>query len=318
MPDFHQLVSQDVRNYWADEAREFTPWVADDIRSEQSSFVEDVLGLDLEVIATERSVGRYQLDILAEVSADGRRIVIENQLTSSDHDHLGKSIAYAAGIDADIIVWIAPRFHDEHVDAAQWLNKNSREGIDIFAIELDVVTIGDSDPAVRLTTVAQPSEWTDRIQRSESEVTETQQTYEQFWTEFRDRLEQEKTPLRPRQPPQRAYFGNPIGRSDVHLSFRAAKQSDELACILMIDEVDVYENLVAQRKEIESEIGTDLRWEPPPESDSKSYRAKIVATREGNIFVEDSRDDLWNEYQTWFIEMGTRFHEVFGERVQRL
>lgn len=315
MPTFRQLKTQDVRDYWADEAREFTPWVADDIQSEQSSFLEDILGLDLELVATERHVGRYQLDVLAEVSADGRTVVIENQLTSSDHDHLGKSIAYAAGIDADIIVWIAPQFYDEHVDAAHWLNKNSREGIDIFAVELNVVTIGNSDPAVQLSAVAQPSEWTDRIQRNESDLTQTEQIYEQFWTEFRDRLEQTPSPLRPRQPPQRGYYDNPMGHSDALLSFAATKQSNEIACILTLETVDLYEKLSAQRDEIESEFETDLDWRPPADAQPESDRSRIKAAREGDIFVDEARDQRWEEYHTWFIEMGTKFHEVFRDRI---
>lgn len=48
------------------------------------------------------------MDILASTVNVGRTVVMENQLGSSDHDHLGKSIAYAAGVDADIIVWIVP------------------------------------------------------------------------------------------------------------------------------------------------------------------------------------------------------------------
>ena len=135
--EFHELEPQDVREYWTHEAHDFTPWLATSIGSEEVSHLEDVLGLDLEVTETEKSVGKYNVDIVAEVVDDGRQVVIENQLSSSDHDHLGKSIAYAAGVDADIIVWISPTFNDEHRDAIQWLNKNSREGIDLFAIRLD-------------------------------------------------------------------------------------------------------------------------------------------------------------------------------------
>jgi hypothetical protein len=88
-PEFQELSSQNVRDYWNHEAHDFTPWLADSIQTEDSSHFEDVLGLDLEVIETERSVGRYNLDILAEVVDDDRQLVIENQLEEFDHDHLG-------------------------------------------------------------------------------------------------------------------------------------------------------------------------------------------------------------------------------------
>jgi len=193
--DFRDLEKQDVREYWAHEAQEFTPWIADQIQADETSHLEDVLGLELEVVETEKKVGKYSVDILARVSTDSRNVVIENQLTPSDHDHLGKAIAYAADVDADIIVWIAPRFNDEHRDAIQWLNSNSREGVDLFALRLEVWKIGDSAPAVRLNPIDQPSEWKEKAQRAASELSDRDQAREEFWTMFRDRIEQERTPL---------------------------------------------------------------------------------------------------------------------------
>jgi len=58
----------------------------------------------------------------------------------------------------DIIVWISPTSNDEHRDAIQWLNKNSREGVDLFAIQFEVWRIGESPPAVRFNPVEDPSE----------------------------------------------------------------------------------------------------------------------------------------------------------------
>ena len=112
MQTFQELKTQEVRHYWADEARDFTPWLASQIEDEGVSQLEDTLGLDLEVLDTEKDVGRYRVDIVAETVEESRTVVIENQLEQSDHDHLGKSIAYAAGVDADIIVWLAPKFND--------------------------------------------------------------------------------------------------------------------------------------------------------------------------------------------------------------
>jgi hypothetical protein len=319
MTTFHELVSQDVRLYWGDEAKDFTPWLAGEIDEDHTSHIEDVLGLDLQVIDTERSIGRYNLDILAEVESDNRTVVIENQLAPSDHDHLGKAIAYAAGVDADIIVWIAPRFYDEHIDAAQWLNKHSREGVDIFALKLEVVTIGESEPAVRFTPLAEPSEWTNRVQRPNEDLTETQRVYEQFWTEFRDRIENTQTKLRPRSPSARHYYSNPIGVSGIHISFTTAKSADHLGCVLTIaDDATAFEALYAEKEEIESELGTTVEWDHPTETPSGRQRSRIRAVREGSIFVDEDREERWEEYQEWFIQMGERFHDIFGPRISDL
>ena len=315
MPEFASLESQDVREYWENEARDFTPWLAQQIRAEGVSKLEDALELDLEVIEEEKSVGRYNVDILAEVVDDNRNVVIENQLGSSDHDHLGKSIAYASGVDADIIVWIAPRFYDEHRDAMQWLNENSREGVDLFAIRLEVWRIGESEPAVRLNPVAEPSEWKEKAQRSNEELTETEELREEFWTAFRDRLEERNTPLSARKPFPDYYYNNPIGKAGFELQFTIKLTENELGVGLVIrDDAEVYWQLAEEREEISQQFDEELTWEEPEETRSGKERSKIMVTRQANVTDQSQ----WDEYLEWLIKNGERFHDVFYDRLQRL
>lgn len=313
--DFRDLEKQDVREYWAHEAQEFTPWIADQIQADKTSHLEDILGLELEVVETEKRVGKYSVDILARVSTDSRNVVIENQLSSSDHDHLGKAIAYAAGVDADIIVWIAPRFNDEHQDAVQWLNSNSREGVDLFALQLEVWKIGDSDPAVRLNPIDQPSEWKEKAQRAKGKFSEKEQTREEFWTLFRDRIEQERTPLRSRKPSPRHYYSNPIGTSGFHISFLFDRRAEERGITLFIeDDEQAFWKLKEEQAEIEDEMGQTLEWVEPEETRSGNMRSKIRLRTDGTL---DDRE-LWDEHIEWFLQYGELFHEVFGDRLQRL
>lgn len=314
-PNFQELESQSVREYWEDEAREFTPWLANEIRSEETSYLEDILGLDLEVIEIEKSVGKYSVDILARVGNDGRNVVIENQLTTSDHDHLGKAIAYAAGIDADIIVWIAPKFNDEHSDAIQWLNDNSREGVDLFALRLEVWKIGDSDPAVRLNPVDQPSEWKERARRAENELSDREERREEFWTAFRDRIEEEQTSLQPRKPGSRLYYSNPIGKSGFHLAFVFnTTEGERYVCLIIEDDEEAYWQLEADREQIEDEMGTSLVWIEPEETRGGNIRSQIQLRTDGTL---DDRD-MWENHIDWFVRYGERFHDVFYDRIQQL
>jgi hypothetical protein len=315
MPEFASLESQEVREYWEHEAQEFTPWIASEIRAERVSELEDSLGLDLEVIEEEKSVGRYNVDILAEVVDDNRKVVIENQLNPSNHDHLGKSIAYASGVDADIIVWISPRFYDEHRDAIQWLNENSREGVDLFAIRVEVWKIGDSDPAVRLNPVAEPSEWKEKAKRSEGELTETEQLQEEFWTEFRDRIEDRDTPLSARKPYPQHWYNNPIGKVGFELSFIFNTRDNELRAQLIIeDDGEAYRELTDQSQQIEAEFGSELMWHEPEETRSGKERSRINVAKS----VDVTEQDQWDEYHDWIIEHGEKFHDVFYDRIQRL
>lgn len=313
--DFQDMERQEVRDYWEHEEHEFTPWLSQEIEGEETSQLENVLGLELEVVETEKKVGKYSVDIVARVGSDGRNVIVENQLSASDHDHLGKSIAYAAGVDADIIVWIAPRFNDEHRDAVQWLNSNSREGVDLFALRLEVWKIGDSAPAVRLNPIDKPSEWKEKARRSKGELSDREERREEFWTAFRNRIEQEQTSLRARKPSPRHYYSNPIGKSGVHISFIFDKSEKERGITLTVeDDEEGFWRLEDEREEIEGEMGESLVWIEPEETRSGKMRSQIQLRTEGTL---DDRE-TWEEHIKWFLEYGERFHEVFGDRLQQL
>jgi hypothetical protein len=315
MPEFGSLESQGVRTYWEHEADDFTPWLAEEIRAEPVSKLEEALELDLAVIEEEKRVGRYNVDIFAEVVDDNRNVVIENQLGSSDHDHLGKSLAYASGVDADIIVWIAPRFYDEHRDAMQWLNENSREGVDLFAIRLEVWRIGESDPAVRFNPVAEPSEWKEKAKRTQDELSDTEELREEYWTAFRNRIEEENSTLSARKPFPDYYYNNPIGRAGVELQFTIKATENELGVALVIrDDAELYQQLVDDREAIDPELDGDVIWEEPEETRAGKDRSKITVTK--NVDVQD--ESHWDDYTEWMLNTGERFHDVFYDRLKRL
>ena len=133
---------------------DFTPWLAENITE-----LGKVLGMDLELQAQEAPVGSYSLDILARDLGSDSLVVIENQLESTDHDHLGKLLTYAAGFDADVRVWIAKEFKDEHREALDSLNHRTDGDTQYFGIEVELWKIDNSRPAVNFNLVATPNEW---------------------------------------------------------------------------------------------------------------------------------------------------------------
>lgn len=126
-----RLQRVDLREFWTDEARDFTPWLASE---ENLDLLSAELGMGLELEGTEVPVGPYRADIVAHDVASGGRVVIENQLGVTDHDHLGKTLTYASGLNADTIVWIAKSITEEHRQAIDFLNEKAAPNLRFSAL----------------------------------------------------------------------------------------------------------------------------------------------------------------------------------------
>ena len=87
------------KKQWAHEAHDFTPWLAENIQE-----LGDVIGYDLELVDREVPVGPYFADILAKDMNSDTKVVIENQLEKTNHDHLGKCLTYTSVLDAKVVV----------------------------------------------------------------------------------------------------------------------------------------------------------------------------------------------------------------------
>ena len=80
------------------------------------------------------------------------KVIIENQLEPSNHDHLGKILTYASVLDAGKIVWIVKEANEEHQSAIEWLNNHTDENISFYLIEIHAYKIGNLDPAPKFET----------------------------------------------------------------------------------------------------------------------------------------------------------------------
>src|SRR5829696_9348086 len=134
-----KLEHVDPRLVWTHEAHEFTPWLL-----ANADRLSEALGIDLELEAAEHGVGGYSLDLVGRDITNDAVLIVENQLATTDHTHLGQVLTYAAGTGASTIVWIATEFREEHRQALDWLNEQTGEETHFFGIELQVARIGES------------------------------------------------------------------------------------------------------------------------------------------------------------------------------
>ncbi len=146
----------DLRSVWKNEAYDFTIWLAEE---ENLNLLGETLGVEIELINTEEPAGAFSIDILAKEVATNRKIIIENQLEKTNHDHLGKIITYASAKQAEIIVWVVKEARDEHRQAIEWLNEKTDEEIEFYLLEIELWRIGNSDIAPKFSIISAPNGW---------------------------------------------------------------------------------------------------------------------------------------------------------------
>lgn len=199
--DLGRLERADVREAWQHEAHDFTPWLSENLDRLSSELAID----NLELEGTEVTVGPYRADIVARMPQDGSLVLIENQLERANLQHLGQMLAYLAGLEAKIVIWVASAFDEAHLSAIRWLNNHTTDPFAFFAVRVSVVRIGDSPLAPVFDVIERPNEW-DRtvgeITRSGS-LSPVGQFRRDFWAHF--------TRLLPDAPgPRSGYAGSNV------------------------------------------------------------------------------------------------------------
>ncbi len=308
MMDLSRLERVSLRDAWTDEARQFTPWLA---RKENMELLSQAVSLDLEVEETESAVGSFKADIIA-VDGDGRRVVIENQLERTDHDHLGKIVTYAAGVEAKVVIWISAEVSDDHRQAMEWLNELSAGEVAFFALEVELWRIGESPPAPKFNIVSSPNEWSSAV-RKEVELTETKKGHLEFWTEFGRHMRDRGTSLSLRAPRPQHWYSLAVGRSKFSIVLTSNTQARRVGCELYIRgerAKDAFAQLLESREEIERELDATLEWHEPPDGQD----CRIIQFLDG-----DPKDkNEWPTLHQWLGERAEAFHQEFSERVRAL
>lgn len=170
----------DIRSVWHHEEKDFSKWLAQDENLKQLS---DAIGIDIVLEERESSVGNFSVDLYALEEGTERRIIIENQLEDTNHDHLGKLITYASGKGAEVIIWVVKRARDEHRQAIEWLNQNTGVNIGFFLVEIELWQIDDSAIAPKFNVVERPNDWAKQMKNVDS-LSETKQLQLHFWQQL--------------------------------------------------------------------------------------------------------------------------------------
>lgn len=299
-----RLKKIELRDVWKHEAIDFTNWLA---QEENLDLLGEEIGFEIKLIKTEANVGTFKVDILAEEENTGRKIIVENQLEDTNHDHLGKIITYASGYNAEIIIWVVRDVREEHQRAIEWLNEHTDEKTGFFLIKIELWQIEESSPAPKFEIMASPNEWAKAIKANPAggELSDTKLQQLDFWTKFKNFAQTKGQKISLRRPfPQHGYVVG-IGSSAAHVELNIHSKENLLGCVMTIkSNKNLFNFLQERKKEIEKEIGEQAEW--------------VDAAVSSRIKIKKEVDDIFSQNETenyfaWFYEKTVLFQKVFGK-----
>jgi hypothetical protein len=306
-----KLKKVDLREEWQHEATDFTNWLAQD---ENLQLLSEEIGIDITLVQTEASVGKFSVDILAEEENTGRKIVIENQLETTNHDHLGKIITYASGFDAEIVIWIVKDVRDEHKKAVDWLNEHTDDKINIFAIRMELWQIGDSPYAPKFHVVSKPNDWAKAIKQSstQSDLSDRRLMQLEFWTQFKEYATSRQSTLRLRKAYPQHWYDISIGNSKSHLSLVVDADNEQIRCEFYIpDSKSLFKLLHDSKEDIEAKLPAhQLEW-----MELEGKKASRVRTVHG---IDVGKNENWEKSFNWLMETAQEYQSVFAEQMKKM
>ncbi|MEF2931464.1 MAG: DUF4268 domain-containing protein [Clostridia bacterium] len=306
--DIGKLQEVDIRNLWKHEQYDFSEWLS---KEENIEYLNDILGLTLVDISKETYVGSYRCDLFAKDETTGTKVIIENQLEISNHDHLGKIITYASGLDAKVIVWIVKEARQEHRSAIEWLNNNTNNNINFFLIEIHAYKIGNSDNAPMFQIIEQPNDFikNNKSTNSNESMNKSQSQRMEFWNQFNEILIKRGKPFNVRKATTDHWYNVAIGTSDAHIDITLVNKDSVIGVELYItDNKDLFDKLYQKKDEIELDLGFELEWRRL----DNSKASRIVTFIKGLNFDDHSNYiDLMNKT----IDLAVLMRDIFKKYI---
>ena len=287
----------DLRSIWPHEANDFTKWLADELNLAK---LGEEIGIELELEERESSVGNFNVDLYAKEEGTGRKVIIENQLEETDHDHLGKLITYASGKGAEVVVWVVKRARDEHRQAIEWLNQHTDTDLGFFLVEIELWQIDDSAIAPKFSVIERPNDWGKQM-KSVAGLNNTEQIQLAFWQKFNDKMNASPNftkHFKTRKAQPQHWYDISVGSSEYHLCFTASIQKKHMSCGIYIpDNKELFHLFEAHKADFEAQFGKGIEW------------VEASKARRINIFepFDVSDQEQWAKAYAWYLENAIKF-----------
>ena len=305
-----ELEELNLRDVWEKEDTHFTKWLSED---KNLKILGSELGIEIELedIKSEHPVGKFKADLFC-TDDQGNNIIIENQLEKTNHDHLGKLITYASGLDCKTIIWIVKDANPEHMQAIEWLN-NKTDDLNFFLVKIRVFKIDNSSPAPKFEILIQPNDWSKKLQRIVADkegVSPGQQEARRYWNHFTEYMSEfytnSKTPSIPLKSIGYLYFS--IGTSKGHIRLRKSLRESVIRITLVIKKkhFDVAKQILNNKEDIKELIHCDkVHWN----------EEMLEKNQEIWFSFEKRLDDMTEEEQfEWLCQYSLKLKEWFSSK----
>ncbi len=296
----------DLRSVWPHEANDFTKWLA---QEENLALLSDAINVELELEERESSVGNFNVDLYAKESGTDRRVIIENQLEDTNHDHLGKLITYASGKGAEVIVWVVKHARDEHRQAIEWLNQHTDANIGFFLLEIELWQIGDSEKAPRFNIVEKPNDWSKTMKTMEN-LSNTSLLRLEFWSGFNEAMSVNQDFTRhfhSRKAAAHNWYDLSIGSSEYHIALTINTQKQNIGADIYIDDnKELFEKFKKHQVEISQMLNSEVEWR-----EAKKACRIFISTN-----INPQKRENWTKAYNWFLQKAIVFKEIaskYGE-----
>jgi hypothetical protein len=300
-----KLIAVELREVWKNEAKDFTTWLGNNL-----DYLKEQLGIELTLVETEKSVGSFYVDVLAQDDS-GHLVIIENQLEKTDHDHLGKVLTYLTNLEAKTAIWISPDPRPEHINVINYLNQISPEDIRFYLIKVSAFKIDDSMPAPLFAIIAGPEDELRDIGKIKNDLSDKDKKRFEFFSKLLT-YSNSKTDLFNNVSPVGYQSGIMTGAGKSGLSWVYSILSNKSHVLLYFSLPNAQKNkerfdkFIKNKTAIENEFGNSLDWDYK-EGRQQHYIKSI--SDDGGLYNEAN----WDSIQRDMVMRMINLEKVLGK-----
>lgn len=302
-----------LRELWKREDTDFSAWLETEI-----DVLNDILDISITIEKREENVGPFRVDLYGEDNLN-RKVIIENQLEKSDHDHLGKVLTYMTNLEAGVAIWINKEPREEHVKAIEWLNEVTPEDVAFYLIKLEAIKIGSEDVAAPLFTIVNgPSITAKQIGAERKEFAEGQMIRYRFWQKFLEYANTKSDLFKNNSPSKDQWIYLSTGTSGISVTpIVTGRKGARVELFISKGDKELNKNIFDQfhdkREALEAAFGDKLEWDKA----ESGVTSRVKYGADSNDYSVNN-EEQWSDMIKFLYDASERMYKAFKGPISKL